>query len=283
MRKRRFDFDVPLNWFGDPDPAGGAGGDGSDGGGGEDGGDGAGGKGVTVACASQMSPELRADKELMKLLEEAPKINDLATRYRDLHGRSKRSIVIPNAEKPDPAEVKALREALDIPEKEDGYALKIDAFKDLQSAQPTAQAVTKHAAASSLTRVQAQKTLDFILGIQRQARAAAEKAGKEYRGSFETRLLEAVQGDTKKRDAIINLATRFWVKRIGDAALIKSADARGDIHDTALALKLAKVEADMSEEPFFDGEAAPPRKGAKQGRMGSYDPEFENRYGGKGT
>lgn len=269
-------YRVPMNWFGDPDPVGGEGGEtpGDGGDGGEKPGDKPG-----VAYLSQASPDIRKNAAIVKLLKEsAPTLNDLITAYAGAHGKLARAVVIPNAEKPDPAEVKALREVLGIPEKEDGYGLKFDAFKDLPTAQATAEAVTKHAAASTMTKVQAQKTLDFILGIQKASRDAAEKAGKEYRGSFEARLLEAVGGDVKKRDTILNFYKRFAVKRFGDAELIKRLDAHGFFHDAAFASKLARVEADLSEEPWFDGEGGggkPPKKG----KMGAYDPKFVETYG----
>lgn len=225
---------------------------------------------------SQISPEMRP--QARAAVKDLPKPNDLVKAYIDLSTKMKRAVLIPNAEKPDPAEVKALRQVLDIPEKEADYALKTDAFKDLQGAEAAAAAVAKHAAGAAMTRGQAQKTLDFILGIQKQAREQQAAADTEYQNSFEARLLEAMQGDTKKRDQVVNLMKRFWVARIGDRGSIQRAAAARLFHDPVFATKLADVEAKLSEEPFFDGDRGG-QKGAKKGSMGTYSPEFANRYG----
>lgn len=254
-------FDVDLQWFGDPaptpDPAP-----------------------VVIAYDSQMSPELRADPAIREALKDSPKLNDLVKNYAAGKARLTRALIVPNAEKPDPEEVRAFRAALDIPDGPAGYALVTDAFKDVQGVQEVVKMVQERAGKHHMSRAQGQGLFETIMSLSKAGRDAAAQAATQAKENFGPALTRAVGGDEKVAAAAVNLMKSFLIKHIGSQRLVDNLTRDGYIYDPEFALKAAGLEELLGEEPFIKGGGAGKSgKRAPRGTQGHYSTQFQEQFG----
>lgn len=229
---------------------------------------------------SQLSPDLRSDERVVAFAEKHPKLNDLMTAAVDMDGRLGRSILVPDAGKPDPAEVKAFREKLGIP---DDYTLKADGFKTVPGIDGLAAMVKERAKELTLTSVQAQKLFDALATMAKAGGEGSAKARKEAEDALPAKILQAMGGKEEGKTAVVTLFTRFLTDRIGDPEMAKRLKASGLLDDPAFVMKMAQFEDFFSEEPFFKGSSrAPAGQPAPRGTFGgSYAPDFAAKYGGR--
>jgi hypothetical protein len=243
---------------------------------------------ATVVYASQLSPELRQDKSIMEALKDSPKLNDLAKNHAALKARMQRSIIIPNAEKPDPEELKAFRAAMGLPEKADGYEFNTQGFKEVEGVDQVVAMCRAKAAEMGLTKAQGQKLFDAIMGLSKSGRDSVNASRKEMVDTFETRLAAALGNDPEKAKAAQNLHKSFLLNRIAAIAdkikpgegerIIKTLAANGMLYDTTFTQVNAELAQLLGEEPFADGNGAGPTREAKKGQQ-NYSPEFEATHG----
>ena len=270
-------FNVHLRWFGDPPPDPPPGGPPKPG------------DSVPVAYASQLSPEQRKDERLMGALKAHPKMSDLVHSWDEGQQRLARAIVVPNAQKPDAAEMKTFREAMGLPDKPEDYPLNTAAYKDVQGMEEIVKVVRERALDMSLSKTQAQKLLDTLMGMSNAGRDQVLKARKESAESFDARLLEAVGKEEAKATAAKNLLRSHMIrlgtnaeklgKGKGEALMRKIADS-GLLYDPTFALVTAEIASMLGEEKMVKGgggagEAAP----KPQGGQGHYSPEFQATFG----
>lgn len=207
------------------------------------------------------------------------KLSDLAGAVVSAEDRLARSVVVPKGDKPDPAELKAFREALGLPDTPDGYQIKADAAKDMEAVDAIVESVKQAAVSMSLSRTQAQKLFDYVVNTAK----AGEQVSAEAAKQFDAKLLEAVGGDQGKRDGALNLHKAFMVRLgsqinklcgggaespdVGSKAIKRLADA-GFFHDPDFTLAFASIEARLGDEPFIDTGGPGRPAGSAQGMFG---------------
>lgn len=227
----------------------------------------------------QLSPDI-ANSEDAKLLYDFPHMNDLSKAAINMKRKLARAVIVPDLEKPDPEELKTFREAMGLPENSEGYAIKTDAFKDVEGLDQFVTVVKKQAFGMSLTKIQAQKLFDFVMKLGKAGNEKISEERKQAADTFDARLLEAVGKDETKKTATLNLFKRFLIKRIANASIIKRLSDAGLIHDPDFVVPIAeKVEQYLGEEPFVEGGRRGEQKAKGKGTMGKYSKEFEEEYG----
>lgn len=242
---------------------------------------GAGGSGEPVYL-SQLSPETRQDKAILEAIKDSPKLNDLVKNHAALKARMSRAIVVPNAEKPDAAEVKAFREAMGLPEKAEDYVFDSAAFKDVHGVEEVVAMARTNATAMGLTKVQAQKYFDSIMTLSKAGRDAMVSAREEERKNLPAKLVEAFKGDTAKADAAHNRAVNFLARFVKDKKILDDYRATGILYNPSHILTWAAIDEALGEEPFADGNRGG-QKGEKRGRQGHYSPGFQDQFGKQGA
>lgn len=232
-----------------------------------------------IPYLSQASPTHRENKEILEDLQDSPTINDLIANYSKAKRNASRSILIPNAEHPDPAEVKAFYQKMGIPEPHEDYEINTDAFKDVASASEIAKTAREHARAMGLNKTQAQKYFENIATLAKGGRDGAASAMKQYQDTFESRLLEAVGKDEAKKAATINLMKAGLVKHFGDEGLLNRLKETGLLYDPVFAQKIAAIEERLGDAQFVKGSGEGAQKTAPRGAQGTYSPAWEAQFG----
>jgi len=229
---------------------------------------------------SQISPELRKDPELRKYLSGHPRLNDLVSRSFEMSKRMARALILPSGEKPDPAEVKAFRTRLGIPEKPDGYQFKVDAYKDVKDLDNAVAFVRQQAAGMSLNNHQAQKLLETYMNLNKVAEDQRKKKQKESEDGFEAKLLDALGGSETKKAETLNLYKRAMVKRFGDEETVNAMVETGLFFNPKFAMGIAGMERNLLEEPFIPG--SPQGAGKPKAEGMAHSREFDEKYPAKG-
>jgi hypothetical protein len=265
--KPRDAFDVDVQWFSDPAASAAGGADDST-------------PDPAIEYHPQISPALRSDKAIREALKDSPKLNDLVKNYAGAKARLSRALIVPNAEKPDPEEVKAFRAALDIPDGPTGYTLVTDAFKDVQGVEEVVKMVQERAAKHHMSKSQGQGLFETIMGLSKAGRDAGLKAANDAKEAFAPELVRTLGGDEKKAEAAVNLMKSFLIKHIGSQRLVDKLTRDGYIYDPEFALKAAGLEELLGEEPFIKGGGAGKGgKAAPRGTQGHYSPQFQEQFG----
>jgi hypothetical protein len=227
---------------------------------------------------SNLSPELRP--QVRESLRPLQKPNDLAKAYVDMKKKMDRALIVPNAEKPDPEEVRAFRAALDIPDGQAGYTIDTAAFKDVQGVEEVVKMAQERAAKHHMSKAQAQGLFDTVMGLSKAGRDAALKTQNDAKAAFGPELTRVLGGDEKKAQAAVNLMTQFLTKIIGDQELVDDLTRSGIIFKPKFALKAAALAEQLGEEPIIKGGGQ--GRGAKpapRGSQGHYSSQFQEIYG----
>ena len=242
---------------------------------------------ASIVYRSQLSPDIREDKGIMEALKDSPKLNDLVKAHASMKGRMSRAIVIPNAEKPDPEEMKAFRTAMGLPEKAEEYEFNAAAFKDIEGVQEVVAMSRAKAAELGLTKTQAQKYFESIMGLSKAGRDSMTAARKQAQEAFEPQLLELVGKDPERVKATKNLLTAQVLRMANIAERVKKGEgeklvrrlgAVGLLNDPIFAMVNAELQEFLGEETFIDGNRTRV-KAAKQGKQGSYSQGFKDQFG----
>ena len=232
---------------------------------------------LDIAYFSQLSPDVR--ETLKERLAKYPKLNDLAQAVVSQEDRLSRAVIVPNAEKPDPEEVKAFRNAMGLPEKAEEYEIKIE---DIEGGKEVAGLLKKTAFNMGLTKTQAKKFGDVVVKLASAGKTKQEQDQKKAAEQFEPLVLEKVGKDEEKKTEVLNLFKRFLIKRIGDTELIKSFTDAGLIYNPAFAVKAADIERNFNDEEFVGGGAQGGGTGKKgKGVFEGYSSDFQKQYGGQ--
>ncbi len=188
-----------------------------------------------------------------------------------------------------PAEMKTFREAMGLPDKAEDYPLNTAAYKDVEGMEEITKVVREKALDMSLSKTQAQKLLDTLMGMSKAGRDQVMKARKEAAETFEARLLEAVGKEEAKATAAKNLLQAHMLrmgtiaeklgKGRGEALMRRIADS-GLLYDPTFALVTAEVARERGEEKLVqggggEGEPTPKPKGGQ----GHYSKEFQETFG----
>lgn len=211
-----------------------------------------------------------------RLAKHGPKLGDLANATLAQEDKLARSVTVPNAENPDPEELAAFQKAMGLPEKPDGYEIDTATAKGMEGLVDVVASVRGTAADMALSNTQAQKLFDYLIATAKTGREANETAGKELVESFDARLLDALGNDQEKATQTMNLFKAFMVTRVADSDVVKKLADAGLFYDPRFAIKMAQVEATLSEEQFIAGGG--PREGGpkKIGSMGHYSDEWRD-------
>ncbi len=226
---------------------------------------------------SQFDNETRGNADLMKGLP--PTVTELAKRDWTNQQLLRRAVIIPSAEKPDPAEKKALFEKMGIPEKAEDYQFNTAAIKDLPGVDELVAEVRTHAAEMSLNKTQAQKYLEKVAGIAKKGLEQQQKASKELEDTFEARLMDAVGKDETKKTAAINLSKAALVRFFGDQEVLGQLKNAGILYNPRFILGMAAAQEATGEAPMVRGSGPGAQKAPVKGTQGQYSPEWEAAYG----
>lgn len=239
-----------------------------------------------IVYRAQTSPEQQKDPKLWEAVKEHPKIGDLVTAHVALKEKLGRAVIIPNAEKPDPEELKTFRQQMGLPEKAEDYKFDTATYQEIEGVKEVVELARADSAGMGLTQAQAQKHFDSIMRLSKAGRDAVMKARKEAVDNYEPRLLELVGKDQEKATAAKNQFTAELIilGKMADrikpgegTALVKRLSAAGFLHDPVFTLIAAELQGLMGEEPFSQGGPAP-REKADKGKQ-SVSKEFESHYG----
>lgn len=247
---------------------------------------------ASIVYKSQLSPDIREDKTIMEALKDSPKLNDLVKAHAELKARSTHSIVIPKEGTTTYAEdMKKFRADMGLPEKAEEYEFNAAAFKDIDGVEEVVAMSRAKAAELGLTRTQAQKYFESIMGLSKAGRDSMTKARKDAQDSFEPQLLELLGKDQQRVTETKNLLTAQVIRmatiaervRKGEGEkLVKRLGSVGLLNDPIFALVNAELQEFLGEEQFIDGNKVR-QKATKQGKQGNYSPAFVAMHGKKGA
>ena len=235
------------------------------------------------AFFSQFTKEFRESPEAKKLYGYA-KPEPLAKALLEAQGKLERAIIVPSGEKPDPEEVKAFRTRLGIPEKEEGYEFPAELVKGLENAEVTLEGFRKLFARAGLTKQQAQTVFAAVAGGQKQAAEARAGAEKQKAEAYKAKLLELGNGDPEKAKGVEQLYKLTLAKRFGTKALIDRIASAGLLDDPEFAESIVATGRLLKDDKFTEGaEGGKAGAAAKQGIMGNYSPQWQERVKGEGA
>jgi len=223
--------------------------------------------------ASQLSPQIR-DKYADSLDAYADKtLNDVFEELETHKAQLSKAIPIPAKDASD-EEKKAFLKAMGIPEKPEDYTLKADKLEENNT---FLVEFKKHAHAMGLNNTQAQKQLDYVLGIAQ----AAEEAQKEARANLEKTFaanMTKLAGD--KAEEVVNLAKKHLMRYAEDKEILEAFKAANLDVNPRFLNRIAQFEKTLSDTTFIPGGSKPQTD--KKGEFGAnYDQRFMDMYGGK--
>lgn len=220
--------------------------------------------------------------ELQSLAEAVIKLED---ENAALAKRMERAIVVPG-ENPTPEELKDFKAKMGLPDNAEGYEFDPTDLKDLPQAEEAAKALRVALFEAGLTKNQAKKVGALFFGAARAGKIAKDAVNKEAAEKFEERLAAQFGGDKKKAQAALNLYKAAMVRLSGrDKDLVPRLMQAGVFYDPALAAGMAEAEQYLGDHDFIDGDGGGGKqtKKEKNGRMGTYSPEFQKIHGGGAT
>lgn len=239
--------------------------------------------------ADQLPPELKTKyaKDLEGYADK--KLGDVLGEHFDLKARMSQALFIPDPKTAKPEEIKAFKEKMGLPDSAAAYEFNTEAFKDIPGLEGFVAQYRDQAYAMGMNRGQAQKNLEYVLGIGKAAAESAAAERQKARETFDVRLGQALNPDGKRAPAevgsevqtIKNRMTLFFTKQVGDAELVKDAAARGMLYDPRWARTFAAIQAKLEDAPFHEGHGhGASSQSAGRGKMGSYSSEFSEKFGG---
>jgi len=226
---------------------------------------------------SQVSPELRANKELHRFQS----LNDAAKELLTKAEARERTLYIPDPAKASKEEMSAFRKTMGIPEPGEVYTLDMGTLKDIPEAKKLADITQSVAAKAGLTRRQAQAVLEGVAsGLV--SEVTAKKAEIErQRTDFDDAILREVSGDAKKAEAYKNLYKAALV-RFQDAGLVKVLADSGKLYDPKFAKIMATMEAYMGNDQLPGGETRPTKAQPSNTGSGAFGGAYSKQWSEEG-
>lgn len=225
---------------------------------------------------TQLPKELRENPHLVK----HQKMGDMLQDYLSLAEKAPRALYVPGKDSSD-EERDAFLKKMGIPKDAAEYKLDEKALEGLgeDHAKALLDEVRKTAKGAGLTKTQATKVFGLLAGLAKGAADGQKAAEKQARESFDSRLVEAYQGDETKAQAAKNRLVSFMSKRVGNQELVKDMAAKGILYDPRYVQLFAAIEERMGDAPFIAGQAGQVPKAPKPGTQGHYSPQFEAEFG----
>jgi len=222
---------------------------------------------------SQVSPELRANKELYRF----GSLNDAAKELIAKAEAKGRVIELPDPEKATKEDMSAFRAKLGIPDNADGYEIDLGKLKDIPEVGKLADLTKKIGEASGLTRKQAQRVFEGMASsLVGEARAKQESLAEAQAG-FDKAVLDEVGGDAGKADAYKNLYKAALV-RFNDAQFVKVLADTGKLYDPKFAKMMATMEVYMGADQLPVSETRPSKPKADAGPHGAFGKSYGKQW-----
>lgn len=219
----------------------------------------------------QFSRDFR-QSPIAKKLYKYPKAELIAKALVEVEEKLERAVIVPKAEAPDPTEAKAYREKMQLPEKPEEYDIPAEKGREAIVAE-----FQKFAAAAGLTKPQAKKVYELIMGAQKAQEAQRAEAQTKEAESFAKSMLAAAGGDEEKAKSMTEFYRATLAARLGKKSLIQKLADRGLLQDPEFAESIMELGRLLEDDHNVEGEVGGkgPGKPKPVGTMGNYSSEWE--------
>lgn len=221
---------------------------------------------------SQLSPDVRANKDVTAFLKDKKTLSDVATSFYDTHKKLSSSIVIPG-EGATEDEVSAFRERMGIPKAPNEYEIDTKGIPEGVSKQLEGL-FRENALKSGLTKEQAKKQWELISGIVTKGDEAQKTLTESQKKTFNARLATSLEKEfpvKAERDEAANELLTLFNEHAERTGLKDIYESKGLSYDPAFVLAIAK-----DEKEHASGSPATGKNGTNPpvGTMGNYSKDF---------